>query len=60
MTVGELRKAIERSNSDNIFLDNMELSVWVRSSNDQWILVPIESLDTIIPREAVFTLKPYK
>jgi hypothetical protein len=60
MTVGELRKAIERSNSDNIFFDNMEVSVWVKSSNDQWILVPIESLDTIIPREAVFTLKPYK
>lgn len=60
MTIGELRKAIDRSSSDNIFLDKMEMSVWVKSSNDQWILVPIESLDTIIPREAVFTLKPYK
>ena len=60
MTIGTLRKKLDRSRSDNVFLDNMELAVWVKSSNDQWILVPIESLDTIILREAVFTLKPYK
>jgi len=60
MTIGELRKAIERSSSDNIFLDNMKLYAWCINKNGQWILVPIDSLDTIIPREAVFTLKPYK
>ena len=60
MTIGELRRTIERTCSDNIFLDNMELYAWCLNKNGQWILVPIESLDTIIPREAVFTLKLYK
>lgn len=61
MNIRELRRTVDRSNSDNIFLDNMEVSVWVKSvSTDQWILVPVEALETIIPREAVFTLKPYK
>ena len=60
MTIGTLRNKLDESRSGDVFLDNMELAVWVKSSNDQWILVPIESLDTIILREAVFTLKPYK